>query len=1009
VIVDRVGRDVDMVRAETITGGHRRPAIGSAQAVELLAREYRIRAQVRELGSQEDRNFLAEADADRYVLKIFGAGTDARNVEAQIAAMSALGAAGIEAPTPVPGADGELVREVDCGGLRHRAMLLTFVEGEQMVDVGYLPAHLATELAALLARVDLALADVPVGADRRSRWDLRNAMAVVAELAEHVPPEHRAGLLEQAERAWAAVSAVADDLAVQTVHGDLTDDNVVARTAADATPRIVAVIDFGDLSRSWRVAELAVALAAMLHHDLDDLGVLVEMVATYDRELPLSAAELSALWPLVQLRCAVLVAAGWQQVAVDPGNAYAQERAAHERRSLEAATAYPAAVMTAAFTAALRGSAPAVGTRMLRIEGVGGAVPTVLSLGPESDDVPTDLLLRPDTEALVLADALTRHPLVLIPQGEYRITRSVANRRPDRQQVYALWAQTAARGEHRIVAETDMTVTAVSADRLDLRTRTGERVLIREVLPAAGRSVGDTVEAGAVLGSAAESVGAESVGATRATGTRDYPRYGLRVGVIAPGTDLGEPPQLCAPDIAAGYRELLRATNPALGVEVDTPDPGERERAEYARRTRFLPDNTERYYQHPPQIVRGLRTHLFDSRARAHLDLVNNVAGAGHSHPALTEAVARALSRLNTNSRFLYRQMADLSEKLLETTGSDRYDSVILVNSGTEAVDLAVRMAQLATGRTHTITHREGYHGWSVAADAVSTSAFDNPTAADSRPDWVSVVASPNPYRGIYRGPDAGPAYVADVAATLEALVARDSHPASILMEGILGNSGGVLPPPGYFAAVAELVRAAGGISIADEVQVGFGRTGDTFWASRGDAAGPDFAPDILVAAKAMGNGFPIGAVITRREISDALGREGHFFSTTGGSPAACAAGLAVLDVMEREQLMANARTTGAHLGRALGELADRHPLIGAVHGKGFYQGIELVRNRTTLEPADTETARICEALLPMGVVDQATSERQNVLKVKPPMTLTPADADFYVQVLDDLLDRKWH
>lgn len=1014
-----------MVGAETIAGGHGRPEIDSAEAVQLLARHYAIDADLTELGSQEDRNFLARADRGRFVLKIFGAGTDCQNIEEQIAAMAALAAAGITAPTPVPGTDGALIRTMDCAGVEHRAVLLTFVEGEQLVDVGYLPPHLTAGLAALVARVCTALAAVPVDPDRISRWDLRHARTVVNELAGHVDPDHREALLALTEQAWSTVSALAADLVVQTAHGDLTDDNIVVRPDADGVPEIVGVIDFGDLGQSWRVGELAVALAAMLHHDLDDLGVLAEMVATFDREQPLSDVELAALWPLVQLRCAVLVAAGWQQLDLDPGNTYAQERTEHERRCLEVAARCPAPVMTALFTAATRGPAPAsAGPQLLAVEGPDGAAPTLLCLGPDSDDVPTGLLLRADTEQAVLEHALGAHPLLVFPQGEYRATRSVANLRPDRQEVCSLWAQTAGRVPHRLVARADLRVEAITADQITVTGTDGTRILICGAVPADGLGVGSTLGPGAVLAAAGRTDAAavaDATGTTDATGTAvdavgvmssgpadGDDRYGLTV--VATGPTLEVPVRsFCTPDLAPGWRALTRDTNAVLGIDAVIADPADADRAEYARRTAFLPDNTERYYVHPPQIERGLRSHLIDSGARVHLDLVNNVAGLGHSHPALTEAVSRALSRLNTNSRFLYRQMADLAERLLTTTGSDAYDSVIFVNSGTEAVDLALRMAQLATGHTRMITHREGYHGWSVAADAVSTSAFDNPAAADTRPDWVHVVASPNPYRGAHRGADAGARYTADVAADVEAMVAAGDRPAGILMEGILGNSGGVLPPPGYFAAVAEIVRAAGGISIADEVQVGFGRTGDTFWASRGDAATPDFAPDILVSAKAMGNGFPIGAVITRREISDALGREGHFFSTTGGSPAACAAGLAVLDVMEREQLMANARETGAYLNRSLTELAAAHPLIGALHGKGFYQGIELVRDVTTLEPADTETARICEALLPLGVVDQATSERQNVLKVKPPMTLTRADADFYVQALDGLLQRKWH
>jgi 4-aminobutyrate aminotransferase-like enzyme len=206
--------------------------------------------------------------------------------------------------------------------------------------------------------------------------------------------------------------------------------------------------------------------------------------------------------------------------------------------------------------------------------------------------------------------------------------------------------------------------------------------------------------------------------------------------------------------------------------------------------------------------------------------------------------------------------------------------------------------------------------------------------------------------------------------------------------------------PDGYLAGAYEEIRSRGGVSIADEVQVGYGRLGHHFWGVEQQGA----VPDIISVAKAMGNGFPLGAVITRREIAEALSNEGNFFSSAGGSPVSCAAGLAVLDVIRDEGLQRNAAEVGDHLVSRLEELARRHPIIGAVHGMGLYLGIELVRSRETLEPAAEETAAVCERLLHHGVIMQATSERQNVLKVKPPLCLSIASADFFVDALDRVL-----
>ncbi|WP_280116146.1 aminotransferase class III-fold pyridoxal phosphate-dependent enzyme [Leucobacter coleopterorum] len=220
----------------------------------------------------------------------------------------------------------------------------------------------------------------------------------------------------------------------------------------------------------------------------------------------------------------------------------------------------------------------------------------------------------------------------------------------------------------------------------------------------------------------------------------------------------------------------------------------------------------------------------------------------------------------------------------------------------------------------------------------------------------------------------------------------------------MLGNAGGVVLPEGYLADAYARVRAAGGLCIADEVQVGFGRMGSSFWGFEQSGV----VPDIITIAKPMGNGFPIGGVITSKKIADALASQGQFFSSAGGNPLSCRVGLAVLDAMEEEGLQENARVVGERLANGFRELAERHELVGPVHGEGLYLGVELVRDRETLEPAKTEAAAICERLKELGVVVLTTSERSNVLKVKPPLCLTPESADYVVAALDRVLTEGW-
>jgi 4-aminobutyrate aminotransferase-like enzyme len=268
----------------------------------------------------------------------------------------------------------------------------------------------------------------------------------------------------------------------------------------------------------------------------------------------------------------------------------------------------------------------------------------------------------------------------------------------------------------------------------------------------------------------------------------------------------------------------------------------------------------------------------------------------------------------------------------------------------------------------------------------------------------VHTVESPNPYRGEHRGADAGARYAEDVRRVVAQIRADSGGVAAFVAECLYGNAGGVLLPDGYLQQAYQIVRDAGGVCVADEVQVGYGRTGHYFWAFQQQGV----VPDLVTVAKAAGNGMAVGAVVTTRAIADAFATQGSFFSSVGGSPVSAAAGLAVLDVIESERLQENAREVGDHLRRRLVELHERHQLIGAVHGLGLYLGVELVRDRETLEPATAECRAICERMRWLGIIVQPTSDFMNVLKIKPPLCLTRESADFFVDTLDHLLTTGW-
>ena len=413
--------------------------------------------------------------------------------------------------------------------------------------------------------------------------------------------------------------------------------------------------------------------------------------------------------------------------------------------------------------------------------------------------------------------------------------------------------------------------------------------------------------------------------------------------------------------------------------------PGARSSASLAdARRRMLGPSLSLSYSEPLHIIRGWRQHLYDASGRRYLDCVNNVAHVGHSHPRVNEAIAHQMGLLNTNTRYLHEHLAEYIERLA-TTLPPPLSVVYLVCSGSEANELALRLARAHTGRDRVFVLDAAYHGNTSALVDISPYKF-NGKGGRGKPSHVEVMPLPDVYRGPYRGPDAGARYAAHVADMAE----RTGGPAAFFAESASGCGGQVFFPRGYLAEAFAAVRAAGGVCVADEVQTGFGRAGTRFWMFQTQRV----VPDIVTMGKPIGNGHPMGAVVTTREIADSFANGMEYFNTFGGNPVSCAAALAVLDVIREEGLQENARSTGDYLLAGLRELASRHPLIGDVRGCGLFLGIELVRDRETREPAAAEAAELVDRMKDLGVLLSTDGPLHNVIKIKPPLVFGRADAD---------------
>ncbi|MEX2122587.1 MAG: aminotransferase class III-fold pyridoxal phosphate-dependent enzyme [Woeseia sp.] len=416
-----------------------------------------------------------------------------------------------------------------------------------------------------------------------------------------------------------------------------------------------------------------------------------------------------------------------------------------------------------------------------------------------------------------------------------------------------------------------------------------------------------------------------------------------------------------------------------------------------ARRKKLLGPALRLFYADPLHIVRGEGVWLYDADGRKYLDMYNNVPHVGHCHPQVVDAIARQGRILNTHTRYLHELVLDYAERLTATL-PDALDVAMFSCTGTEANELALRIARTVTGGVGVIVTDYSYHGNSQAIAEISTE-YDTP---ETRRPHVVAVPAPDVYRGRYRGDDAAERYALHVAEAVELLQSRGIKPAALVLDTIISSDGVVSVPPGYLSRAAGHIRAAGGLFVADEVQPGFGRTGETFWGFEIE----DVVPDIVTMGKPMGNGHPLAATVTRTDIASAFARDARYFNTFGGNPVSAAAGLAVLDVLETQQLQRNALDVGRRLTAGLKHLAERHERIGDVRGTGLFLAAELVEDKESRKPATGYATRVVEGLRNEGVLTNTIGRDDNILKLRPPMVLSRENAELFLDILGRVLAR---
>ena len=420
-------------------------------------------------------------------------------------------------------------------------------------------------------------------------------------------------------------------------------------------------------------------------------------------------------------------------------------------------------------------------------------------------------------------------------------------------------------------------------------------------------------------------------------------------------------------------------------------------------RDKFVSPSLSISYRDPLHIVRGKGQYLYDMDGKKYLDGINNISHVGHCHPEVTKTLYKQTKTLNTNTRYLHENIVLYAQELTSRL-PEHLQVCFFTNSGSESNDLALRLARDYTNSKHTIVIQGAYHGHTSATIEVSPYKYDGPGGRGVA-KFIHEVPMPDSYRGSWKTSRADilEYYVDHVDSILDFLYRKDEQVSAFISESILGCGGQIFFPEGFLALANKKVKKVGGLCIADEVQIGFGRVGSHFWGFESE----NTVPDIITMGKSMGNGHPLSAVVTTQKIAQKFNNGMEYFNSFGGNPVSCAVGRTVLEIIEKEKLQENAYLVGKYLIKELNDLKMRHNLIGDIRGRGLFLGIEFIRDHEKMIPAATEAERIVNDMKDRGILLSTDGPDHNVIKIKPPMIFTKQNADQLLDVLDQLLIKK--
>ncbi len=941
------------------------------------------KAELSALPGERDLNALVTAGQHRAVLKVYQPGQ--RDwLALQDRALRHLQSRGVPGPIVL---HTELIDLPD----GRVARLLSWVDGLPWSQSA-IGAHQLTALGSIVAQVDRCLGEFDLSQDeltvltRPFGWNMLQAGNLRESLPLVAVDEVRSACAEVLNEFALVHLPQVNQLRMQLIHNDANEYNIIVDDPA------VTLIDFGDIVLAPRVVGLAIAMAYAAIGERDPIEAILPILRGYHLDSPLEVEELALLFPLVKVRLAMSVVNSAIQHSVDPANDYLLiSQGAVPQLLLDLCALSPALVLARLRDAC--GYEPSPTSRAVRafLQANHGYPVVAPCRNPLVIDWSIGSTTPRSAEYISAQQALAESDVAVGRYGEDRdvytddaFTSGKARTvhlgldlfRPEGSPVYAAY-------DGVIEAFEDRRTHLDYGPVIILRHETTDGIpfwslyghLSRESM--AQWRVGCQVMAGeeiATMGSPEENVGWP-------------PHVHLQFFTDLCGMGTGVPGVANRDEISV-WRSICPNPNLALGLVTGTdaharPTTGTMRDQRAVRLSRNLSLN----FRSPLHIVGGDGAYLFDVDGNRYLDLVNNVAHVGHGNPYVVGIGARQMATLNTNTRYLHDAVLEYARSLAATL-PDPLSVVFLVNSGSEANDLAIRLARAHTGARGWISLQHAYHGHTASVVDISPYKFLG-RGGEGAPSHVRVADLPDAFRGRHTGPSAGAAYAADFARTLATL---DQPLAAFIAEGIVSTAGQVTLAEGFLAAAYEQTRAAGGLCIADEVQIGLGRVGEKFWGFELH----DVVPDIVTMGKPLGNGHPLAAVVTTPQVAASFHNGMEYFNTFGGNPVSASIGQAVLDVVYDQRLQAHAVDIGAYLTEQVRSLAKAHPMIADVRGHGLFIGIELMRDDS---PATREVSDMIEHARNHGVLLSSDGPDNNVFKIKPPMILTRQDVDLFLEI----------